>query len=148
MKTLTEKELVELDAWIDLNVLNNQKHFGVKKRGYWYRPNACGYTDRESEAWHMTQEQAKEHESTRGDEPVTVHRFQIPRYSIDSASAMIVLEACLNKNYQGEIIKSAKYGFRVRYTSSMMTIEMGEWCQSLPLAICMSAKALFITLPA
>lgn len=54
---------------------------GLKKRGYWYRPNARGYTACECEAGRYTLEEAKKHEYKLGDEPVTIHRFTTPNYA-------------------------------------------------------------------
>ena len=53
---------------------------GLKKRGYWYRPDACGYTSRENEAGRYTIEEAQEHAHPDGD-PVTIHRFTTPNYA-------------------------------------------------------------------
>lgn len=53
---------------------------GLKKRGYWYRPNACGYTDREEEAGGYTLEEAREHAHPDG-EPVTIHKFTTPSFT-------------------------------------------------------------------
>lgn len=46
--------------------------FVVRKRGLFYRPNACGYTDRIDEAGRYTFDEAKQHEYLY-DERVTVH---------------------------------------------------------------------------
>jgi len=54
---MTPIELRELDTWIHSNVLGADQLVGLKKRGYWYRPDAHGYTDRENEAWHLTREE-------------------------------------------------------------------------------------------
>lgn len=58
---------------------------GLKKRGLWYRPNAGGYTDRESEAGRYTLEEAKLREYIKGDpdEWVTICVFSIPNYHAD-----------------------------------------------------------------
>jgi predicted RNA-binding Zn-ribbon protein involved in translation (DUF1610 family) len=44
----------------------------LRKRGLFYRPKACGYTDRVEEAGRYTFDEAKAHEYLR-DEPVTMH---------------------------------------------------------------------------
>lgn len=43
-------EAIGLDEWV------------ITKNGYYYRPNACGYTDRLSEAWKVPLETAKKYE--------------------------------------------------------------------------------------
>lgn len=43
-------EAIGLDEWV------------ITKNGYYYRPNACGYTDRLSEAWKVPLEMAKKYE--------------------------------------------------------------------------------------
>lgn len=45
----------------------------VRKRGYFYRDKAQGYTDRVIEAGRYTYAEAKKHEYLRGDEQVTMH---------------------------------------------------------------------------
>lgn len=94
---MSETELRELDAWIAEHVMGLAKAFGLKKRGYWYRPEAKGYTDRQSEAWRLPLEEAKKHEYKRGDEPVLIFELDTPRYTKDHASAMMVLEKCAGK---------------------------------------------------
>lgn len=64
---------------------------GLKKRGYWYRPNARGYTSREDEAGRYTNEEAKKHEYLIGEEPVTIHNFTTPNYS-ESLDACLAFE--------------------------------------------------------
>jgi hypothetical protein len=53
---------------------------GLKKRGLWYRLNACGYTSREEEAGRYTIAEAQEHAHPDG-EPVTIHKFSTPNYA-------------------------------------------------------------------
>jgi hypothetical protein len=43
-------QAINLDEWV------------ITKNGYYYRPNACGYTDRLSEAWKVPLETAKKYE--------------------------------------------------------------------------------------
>lgn len=68
----------------------------VKKRGYYYRPNAAGYTDRASEAWRIPHSEAKKHEYLRGDEPVTIHPA-LPLDYVNSLDAMALAEATLSR---------------------------------------------------
>jgi len=68
----------------------------VKKRGYYYRPNAAGYTDRPSEAWRIPHAEAKKHEYLR-DEPVTIHPAP-PLDYVNSLVAMAVVERWLPKD--------------------------------------------------
>jgi hypothetical protein len=57
---------------------------GLVKRGLWYRPNACGYTDRESEAGRYTMGEAKYHESVHGfPDDVMIRGFSPPDYVSD-----------------------------------------------------------------
>jgi hypothetical protein len=66
---------------------------GLKKRGMWYRPDACGYTSSEAEAGRFTTEEAKKHEYKPAgfeEEWVTIHRFSGP--DIDDLS--YVVKAC------------------------------------------------------
>lgn len=73
--------------------------FGLKKRGYWYRANARGYTDRQSEAGRYTKEEAKLHEYKRGgpDERVTIFPLNPPNYCQD-----------LNAMHEAENVLSAR----------------------------------------
>ena len=62
---------------LELNRIIENWRFGepqyfVMKRGYFYRPEAAGYTDRPNEAWRVPLEVAKKHEYPRGEEPVTI----------------------------------------------------------------------------
>jgi hypothetical protein len=135
---MTSKELHELNVWIAEHVMNAKQFVGLKKHGYWYRPNACGYTDRESEAWHLTREEAKQHEYLLGHEPVTICEFGIPFYSTDFSAAMQVLEKCY-----GELsICSCKTttGFKFWLPNGFIGAVESE---TLPLAICLLAKQLF-----
>lgn len=54
---------------------------GLMKRGFWYRPNGCGYTACECKAGRYTMEAAKKHEYKLGDEPVEIKRFKTPNYA-------------------------------------------------------------------
>lgn len=138
MKANTETELRELDAWISEHVMGIKGLVGLKKRGYWYRPDAHGYTDRQSEAWHLTREEAKKHEYLRGDEPVVICEIDTPHYSTDRAAAMQVQENCCDNlalivvQVAGEWTVSQITGKRIKASAP-----------TLPLAICKFAKLLF-----
>ena len=80
---------------------------GLKKRGFWYRPNACGYTSRENEAGRYTIEEAQEHEYLIGDQPVTIHKFSTPNYN-ESLDACRSFERTLNT------IESTEYAVHLR----------------------------------
>lgn len=103
---MTPQEIRELDAWIAENVFNLGATVGLVKRGYFYRPNAQGYTALASEAGRFTLEEAKKHEWVKGEEDdVTIVRWDAPRYSSDPAAAMEVLKRCLAvlEGYQVQI---------------------------------------------
>lgn len=53
------------------------------KRGLFYRPNACGYTDRLAEAGRFSPEEASDHVYPYGDEPVTKRLAPVPDYLHD-----------------------------------------------------------------
>jgi len=152
MKTLDEKELVELDAWIAEHVFGQAQMFGIKKRGYWYLPDAHGYTNRQSEAWRLTLEEAKKHECPHGgrDERVTVCEIDTPRYSTNPAAAMQVLEKCLEKaGCDVTFFKSTdKLGhyrvFKIADIDLAKTpvVDFVE-AQTLPLAIALFTKQLY-----
>lgn len=55
----------------------------IVKRGYFYRPEAKGYTSSESGAWKLPIVEAKRYEYLIGDEPVTLSRASIPNYAGD-----------------------------------------------------------------
>lgn len=65
--------------------------YGVVKRGLWYRPNDCGYTDNPSEAGRYTFDQAKAREYLLGDEPATVKVLPPPNYygDLNACSQMV-----------------------------------------------------------
>lgn len=124
MKIINDKELIELDAWIAEHVMGTKYLVGLKKRGNWYRPNAHGYTDQQSEAWQLTRDEAKKHEYLHGDEPVTVCEEKCAEkctvtIEIDSSHTMV---ARLTPRGEEDYCKVAK---------------------TLPLAICIFAKQIF-----
>jgi len=55
----------------------------IVKRGYFYRPDAKGYTAHEPDAWKLPLAEAKKYEYLIGDEPVTLSRASIPNYAED-----------------------------------------------------------------
>lgn len=59
--------------------------FFLKKRGYYYRTDAKGYTACQADAWRLTEEEANKHVYPH-DEPVTKHPVPVPNYfgSLDS----------------------------------------------------------------
>lgn len=139
-------ELRELDTWIHSNVLGADQLVGVKKRGYWYRPHAKGYTDRENEAWHLTREEAKKHEYLRGEDPVTICEFDVPHYTSDPAAALAVLKICA----QDLDSKQSTNGIAISYAFGMWEcVETDIFdgirteALSLELSICLFAKELF-----
>jgi hypothetical protein len=88
--------------------------FGLKKRGYWYRPNARGYTDRNNEAGRYTLVEAKKHEYKRGnaDERVTIFQLPPPDYCND-----------LNAMHGAEkIFDGMDYKFKNKYVGTLEEI--------------------------
>ena len=79
---------------------------GLKKRGLWYRPGACGYTNCECEAGRFTLEEAKKREYLLY-EPVTIHRFKTPNYA-ESLDACRAFESTL------DITESTEYAVQLR----------------------------------
>lgn len=75
--------------------------FVLKKRGLYYRPNAAGYTDRVSEAWIISEEEADRHTYPH-DDPVTKHRAPVPNYAND-LNAMFSAEEWLASHGEGEL---------------------------------------------
>lgn len=140
MSTPTRAELRDLDAWIAQHVMDDSKLVGLKKRGYWYRPKACGYTDRESEAGRFTIEEAKKREYPH-DEPVTIHKFSVREYTTDPAAAFAVLEKCAEReaeaNMDGVQIDKIGIGWLVP------TNDVDADAETLPLAICRFARKIF-----
>ncbi len=63
-------------------ILGTHDRWHVMKRGLYYRPDAAGYTSNPSEAWILPYAEAKRREYPH-DEPVTIHRAELPNYSDD-----------------------------------------------------------------
>lgn len=84
---LTEKDINDLE--IEIAAYCNAIHFGLIKRGLWYRQKACGYTDRAEEAGRYTYEEALKHQYLKGEEPVTIKSLPILPYtkSLDAIQA-------------------------------------------------------------
>jgi len=80
----------------------------IVKRGYYYRPNGCGYTSHEHEAWILPLVEAKKHEYLIGEEPVTISRAPIPAYSTD-LNAMHEAEMFLVNSDDGKDAGCARY---------------------------------------
>ena len=80
--------------------------FVLKKRGLYYRPGAGGYTDRISEAWILTEDEANKHVYPY-DEPVTKHPAPLPDYfsSLDEMHKVIML---LTEDQRFEIARILK----------------------------------------
>lgn len=81
---MTDEQLRELDAWIHKHIFEGDLYVGLKKRGFWYRAEANGYTDRQDEAGRFTRHEASKREYPHKgsslklclDEPVTIHEFE------------------------------------------------------------------------
>lgn len=137
----------ELDGWIDVNLFGGGKFVGLKKRGCWYRPDAKGYTDRESEAGRYTREEAKKHEYLH-DERVTIHEF-IPRhYTTDPAAGVMVLKKCAEKlSMDGYELVIGNPIFGINYKRYMVCTSNRRGHQvhaaTWELAICLFANELF-----
>lgn len=89
----------------------------VKKRGYYYRPNAGGYTDRASEAWRIPHEEAKKHEYLH-DEPVTIHPAP-PLDYVNSLDAMALAEATLTGDRRAD--------YYCRYLPTATKCDLDGW---------------------
>ena len=64
-------------------ITGSNKLVGLKKRGLWWRPNAHGYTYNESEAWRITEEEAKKYARPNDVDAVTIERFNPSDYCND-----------------------------------------------------------------
>ena len=149
---MSEQEIKELEFWIHKNVFKADGLVGLKKRGLWYRPNACGYTDRQEEAGRYTLEEAKKHEHA-DDVPVTIHEFDVPRYASKPAPALEVLKRCAEKSKREDGLYNficvrpllTGVGFAVFRNVYGIGTDYAE-CPTLELAICQFAKQLFTKL--
>ena len=96
---------------------------GLKKRGLWYRPEACGYTNCECEAGRFTLEEAKKREYLLY-EPVTIHRFKTPNYA-ESLDACKEFEGAIGKQaleYYAENLAVAVWGSAIGNTMSYLGV--------------------------
>jgi hypothetical protein len=73
--------------------------YALVKRGYYYRPNASGYTDRIAEAGRYTEEEAKRLAYPHGDEPVTMEELPGPDYLNDIRDALTFVEFLRGKGW-------------------------------------------------
>lgn len=102
---------VELDAWIAKNLFSHGEYVGLVKNGFWYRPNAAGYTPNESEAGRYLIGEAIRHTTDPNlDDCVKVQSFSVPHYSTDPAAAMQALEKCCELLPGGVHIKKRDSG--------------------------------------
>jgi len=72
-------------------ITGSDKLVGLKKRGLWWRPNAHGYTYNESEAWRITEEEAKKYARPNDVDAVTVERFKLIDYCNDENAIAAVI---------------------------------------------------------
>lgn len=84
---LSDAELNEVFA---VEVAGIPRLFTLMKRGYYYRPNANGYTASIQEAWRITEDVADKHVYPY-DEPVTKHRLPHDNYSTDANTMVLWL---------------------------------------------------------
>lgn len=147
---MSEKELRELDTWIHRHIFEADLHVGIKKRGFWYRPDAKEYTSDQDEAGRYTRAEAKEHEYLH-DDPVTIHEFEPKRYSANPAAAMELLKKCCKKAEEIEPSAFVSVGSFHQVFQVIMIYHNGETTKynreaqapTLELAICLFAKKLF-----
>jgi hypothetical protein len=142
---MNEKELRELNTWIDETLFDGGKYVGLMRRGFWYRPNKKGYTNSPEESGRYLIGDAIKHTTDPdGDEPVKIERFPTPRYSTDRAAAMDVLKKCINKvTKDGKTlsIRESGDGYTI-FCRDRYDQESAE-APTLELAICLFAKDLF-----
>lgn len=69
-------------------ITGSNKLVGLKKRGMWWRHKARGYTYNESEAWRITEEEAKKYARPNDIDAVTVERFKPIDYCNDLNAIM------------------------------------------------------------
>lgn len=134
---MTEKQLRELDAWIHRHVFEADLFVGLKKRDLWYRPDAKGYTDRQSEAGRYTRAEAKKHEYPH-DDPVTIHEFEPEHYTTDSDAALEVLKKLI---FADDIVLYETVNGEIGVRSDLS--DLAESAPTVELAICLFAKKLF-----
>lgn len=139
---MNEQELRDLDKWIHVNVMEGDRFVGLMKQGLWYRPNAKGYTDRQSEAGRYTREEAKQHEYLHVPDAVTIREFDVRHYTTDPAAAMEVLKVCIAEldKRQDTICIEKEHG---QYTVGSVNDNWEAISLSLETAVCLFAQRLF-----
>lgn len=147
MKTLIKDDLRELDAWIAKHLFQYGDYVGLMKRGLWYRTAGAGYTSDEAQAGkYLIGDAIKQTTDPSLEDAVKVQSFSIPYYTADQEAAMTVLERCAEEREPIKIYR--------RLVDDMWDISANasqERCErfvtatgeTLPLAICRFAKALF-----
>lgn len=94
LESLSDGELSELFA---REVAKTKREFLLIKRGYYYRPNAAGYTANRDEAGRFDEVYADSHvSSTHGE--VIKEKCQIPSFATSADAVMPWLEKCLGWN--------------------------------------------------
>ncbi len=124
---MNEKELHELDAWIDGHI------FGVKK---------CHHIHTKRLKNSFLKVQCLDCHGAFRDEGGTVNNG-LRRYTTDPAAAMMVLKKCLARfdNESDDAIMIALVNGKPIVCSN--EIQQGREAETLPLAICLFAKQLF-----
>ncbi len=110
----------------------------LMKRGYYYRPNAKGYTSELAEAGRYIEEEAKRHVNPH-DEPVTMHPLPPMDYLRD-LNAMHEVEKVLNgiqfRRYCEILLTLCSDGYVVIATAAQrakaLLITFGLWTGPLP----------------
>ncbi len=77
--------------------LGLDRQYVLMKRGYYYRPNAMGYTDQLSEAWKVSEAVAKEHVYPH-DEPVTMYPTPWPDWAGDLNAIRSAVAECHSRS--------------------------------------------------
>lgn len=134
-KTIKITSLSQLDALVDEKVMEQQEEYVLLKRGYFYRPNAAGYTDRIAEAGRYSLEEAQLHEYPH-DEPVTKQKIEPLPYSTDIAAAWPVVEKMKERGLWPAIVSAGRHGLWRCETCD--DLKEGK---TAPLAICLCALA-------
>ena len=129
----------ELDALVHLHVFDSPDQWVMMKRGLFYRPRSCGYTNRESEAGIYTEAEARSECDPRADEPVTMRRKKTPSYSTDHNAAALVLDRTWQMGVRVTLMP-AESAWLVRWMlTSKPEVTHGTWGKTMPEAICRAA---------
>jgi hypothetical protein len=145
MSRMIESERRELDKWIAVNLFGHGQFVGLRKCGYWYRPNAAGYTAFEPDAGRYTLEEAKKHEQLRGQpDDVKITEFTVRHYTTSPADAMKVLDKL---GSTGKDIGVVKIQGKWRAYRSDWEVQktLGYEADTLEIAICLLAKGIYFT---